>query len=231
MPTRHEVDRLLGTYARRAAVATWAPHNAGNQAILRERGRVSARLLRRHGLVPPRGRILEVGCGHGHALAALRGLGARSGQLFGVDLLHDRLEEARRRQPELHWQRGNAEQLPFRDESFTLVMLFTVFSSILDPEMERNVAREVVRVLRPGGAVLWYDFRYPSPNPEVRAMSRAAIRRVFPDLALRVRSVTVLPPLVRRLGRATHLLYPLLARLPLLRTHYVGLLTKRSPSA
>jgi hypothetical protein len=59
-------------------------------------------------------------------------------------------------------------------------------------------------------------------------MNKAAIHRVFPDFDLALQTTTLLPPLARRLGRLTTALYPKLARIRWLRTHYVGVLTKTS---
>jgi hypothetical protein len=107
--------------------------------------------------------------------------------------------------------------------SLDMVLLFTVFSSILDHRMAENVATEVRRVLKPGGAVLWYDFRYDNPsNPHTRGMTKRHIRRLFPGFTLNLRTITSLPPLARRLGRATSWLYPVLAAGPFLRTHYAA---------
>jgi len=46
---------------------------------------------------------------------------------------------------------GNAEELPYEDESFDIVMQFTVFTSILDNEMKIRIAKEMLRVLKPKG--------------------------------------------------------------------------------
>jgi hypothetical protein len=89
------------------------------------------------------------------------------------------------------------------------------------------VASEVRRVLRPGGALLWYDFRVGNPwNPHVRAMSRRSIRALFPGWRGSFRLVTLLPPLARRLGSLTPVFYPVLGTLPPLRTHWAGLLER-----
>jgi ubiquinone/menaquinone biosynthesis C-methylase UbiE len=144
-----------------------------------------------------------------------------------VDLLPDRIEEARERYPDLRFIPANAEALDFPDASFDLVLFFTVFSSILDAGMRARVAREAGRVLRPGGAVLWYDFRVDSPsNPNVRGIRRDAVLDLFPGYDASLRSVTLLPPLARRLGALTRALYPALAALPFLRTHWAGVLVK-----
>jgi hypothetical protein len=93
--------------------------------------------------------------------------------------------------------------------------------------MARNVAQEVSRVLKPGGAVVWYDFIYNNPkNPQVRGLRLSAIRDLFPDFHFIMRKVTLFPPLARRLGPLTSVLYPALAAIPCLRTHYLGLLHK-----
>jgi hypothetical protein len=93
--------------------------------------------------------------------------------------------------------------------------------------MTRNLSREINRVLRSGGAVVWYDFRMNNPfNPHVRGISRKGIRNLFPGFQSRLVSITLMPPLARRLGALTELLYPGFASLPFLRSHYLGLLVK-----
>jgi hypothetical protein len=106
-------------------------------------------------------------------------------------------------------------------------VLFTVFTSILDPKMATNIAGEIARVLRPSAAILWYDFRFNNPfNHHVRGMTRKSISQLFPEFHFQLKPITLLPPLARRMGPMTHFFYPPLARLPFLRTHYLGLLTK-----
>ncbi|MGH6811269.1 MAG: class I SAM-dependent methyltransferase [Methylocella sp.] len=153
--------------------------------------------------------------------------GALPKNLFGVDLMPKRIEAAKQRYPGIQFTQGNAEHLDFEETFFDLVLLFTVFTSILDNRMSRNVAGEVERVLKPAGVVVWYDFRYNNPyNHNVRGMTKEAIRMFFPNFRLKLRTVTLLPPLARRLGRATAALYPILSSLPCLRTHYTGILVK-----
>ena len=227
-----EVERIAAVYrgyAREgAADARWSPANAGNRAIVAERRRVLARLLATAGRVPlADARVLEVGSGTGEVLADLVGLGARAERLVGVELLPDLVATARARHPAIHFEAGNAEALAFPPARFDFVLLFTVLTSILDDGMATRLAAEVDRVLVPGGAVVWYDFRVDNPsNPHVRGVGRRRIAELFPGYVPHLRSVTVLPPLARRLGPATPWLYPVLARIPLLRTHWVGLLRK-----
>jgi ubiquinone/menaquinone biosynthesis C-methylase UbiE len=232
MCTHQEVRRLAEVYrAYRESQATraqWNDRNPGNHAIREEWQRVARDLLTVHGLLPLTDRkILEVGCGTGKVLADMVHFGAQPDNLYGVDLLADRITEARQAYPDLCLECANAEHLEFQDASFDLVLLFTVFSSILDEGMARNVGSEVRRVLRPGGAVLWYDFRYNNPqNPNVRGITRRRIHDLFPGFTMHLRSITLLPLLARRLGRFTKLLYPVFSAIPPLRTHYLGLLVK-----
>jgi SAM-dependent methyltransferase len=233
MPTDHEVQRLVDVFRRYRASdviqAQWSEANPGNYAIVRERTRAMGKVLNEAGYLPlTHCRVLEVGCGTGKVLAGLTQWGALPKNLYGVDLVPERIMEAQQRFPEISFQLANAEQIDLPDASFDLVLQFTVFTAILDDQMMRNVAEEVYRVLKPGGAVLWYDFRYNNPwNRNVRGMPRESIQSLFPHLNVGLDSITLLPPLARRLGRATARLYPILMRMPVLRTHYLGLLRKQ----
>jgi hypothetical protein len=52
------------------------------------------------------------------------------------------------------------------------------------------------------------------------------VHDLFPDLKGDLHAVTVLPPLVRRLGPLTARAYPVLASMSPLRSHLMGLLRK-----
>jgi len=227
-----EVERIRKVYqeyreARRQVL--WRQENPGNAAIYRERQKAAYEMLGQAGFLPLQGKkILEVGCGSGKVLADLLEWGANPSDLYGVDLLVGRIEEARVSYPQMHFECVNAENLPYPDEMFDLVLFFTVFSSILDAQMRQNVAREAIRVLKRGGAILWYDFRYNNPaNPHVRGVKQEDIEGLFPGFILTLRTVTLLPPLARRLGKATPFLYPVLRKISFLCTHYIGLLVKK----
>lgn len=232
-PGDFEVERLKRVYAGYgtdpAVRSRWDSANAGNQAILSERRRVMSELLRTRGYYPLDGyTILEVGCGEGQELARLQEWGARREQLYGVDLLSERVAAARRLHPGIHFECANAERLCFPDHSFDLVFLFTVLSSVLDQGMASNITTEVARVLKPSGAVLWYDLRYNNPyNSETRGVKLADIRRYFPGFKIEARTLTLLPPLARHLGSYTRVLYPVLSAVSFLRSHTLALLTKK----
>jgi ubiquinone/menaquinone biosynthesis C-methylase UbiE len=205
----------------------WDSGNPGNQAILAERRRWTRDHLEQAGLLPLTGKkVLEVGSGTGGELAWLRELGAADDDLVGVDILPDRIAAARRAHPGIRFDHANAERMAFAAESFELVLALTVFSSIPSDAMAHNVAAEITRVLKPGGVVLWYDVRYDSAsNRNVKAVPAARIRSLFPALRAELHTVTLLPPLARRLGLLSGV-YGGLAAVPFLRSHLIGLLRK-----
>ena len=79
------------------------------------------------------------------------------------------------------------------------------------------------RWLRPGGAVLWYDFTVDNPrNRDVRGVPLSRLRALFPQGQLRHRRVTLAPPLARALVRVHPALYRPVNAVPWLRTHLLA---------
>ena len=101
--------------------------------------------------------VLEVGCGHGGGASYLtRTLHPAS--YTGLDLNPAGIALCRKRHnlPGLDFVRGDAENLPFPDQSFDAVI--NIESSHCYPRFPRFLA-EVARVLRPGGHFLYSDLR------------------------------------------------------------------------
>ncbi|WP_330230769.1 class I SAM-dependent methyltransferase [Nocardia sp. NBC_00508] len=132
--------------------------------------------------------VLDVGTGPGRLLTRL--LSRRMDlRLHGVDLSPHMIEIAERTlagdQAELSV--GDVGALPYPDDSFDLVV--SSLSLHEWPDVERAIA-ELARVLRPGGTVAIYDFRFV---PAAAALS--ALRHSFP--AATVRRETVRPGDIR----------------------------------
>ena len=89
------------------------------------------------------------------------------------------------------------------------------------------VAQEIFRVLRPGGALLWYDLAVNNPqNPHVRGVRAGQIRELFPQLHGSVKSLTLAPPISRALAPRSWLLATVLESVSLLHTHLLAVLVK-----
>jgi len=197
--------------------------------MLQRREQAILRLLRRNGIVDlSKARILEVGCGRGKALADWARWGASASNLYGVDVMEPFIRKASEVLPRAGVVVGSAERLPFPSRSFDMVAQLTMFTSILDPAMRRAAAAEMQRVLAPAGAILWYDFRYPSPsNRDVRPVRLREIRTLFPGWRIDRITTTLLPPLARRLAALSLRACVFLeSALPPLRSHHVALLTR-----
>lgn len=227
-----ERERLLAEYRRRAReipaerYAAWQPA----EILMRdERKRLAAGFLHRAGAFPDAGTpCLEIGYGRLGWLADLLSWGVAEASLHGVELDAERAAESRRLLPAADLRTGDASQLPFDDESFGLVVASTVFTSVLDEGMRRSIASEIERTLRPGGALLWYDFRFNSPrNPNVRGIGRRELRALFPHLEGEIRSLTLAPPLARLIAPWSFRAAVVLGGLPPLRSHLIAVLRKR----
>ena len=106
---------------------------------------------------------------------------------------------------------ADARALPFADDRFGLVTLVTVLSSMGDGAAVAAALREARRVTAPDGLVLCYEPRPPTPlNRRTRRISRRELERCLGPVTAQ-RALTGLPPLARRLGRATPRFYPLLS--------------------
>ena len=122
---------------------------------------------------------------------------------------------------------GDACQAPVAPDSQDLVLAFTVFSSLLDDAFQQRLADAMWRWVKPGGAVLWYDFVVDNPrNPDVRGVPLARVRQLFPQARLDVFRVTLAPPLARAVCRVHPGLYTLFNAVPGLRTHRLAWLGK-----
>ena len=187
-----------------------------------ERQREMLQLFRQHGVTDLANlQVLEVGCGTGGNLLELLRMGCAPQHLAGIELLPERYAQARQVLPlAVRLHEGDALLADVPHASQEVVLVSTVFSSLLDPDFQQRLAAALWQWLRPGGAVLWYDFTYNNPrNPDVRGVPLRRVRELFPQGRITARRVTLAPPLARALVRVHPGLYGLFNSVPWLRTH------------
>jgi SAM-dependent methyltransferase len=230
MTPSDELGAVTKRYARRA-------QNDGRYSFLRpevylsvqERQRAMLKMFSQHGmtdLAAPR--LLEVGCGTGGNLLELLRMGFAPQHLCGIELLPDRCRQARQALPQaLELLEGDALLAPIAAESQDVILVSTVFSSLLDDQFQQQMATTLWKWLRPGGAVLWYDFTLNNPrNPDVRGMPLQRVKALFPQATITARRVTLAPPIARRVAPIHPMLHTLFNSLPWLRTHILCWIAK-----
>lgn len=232
-PNNSELSQIEQRYARRTAQgksALYDPLLPVNIAFRQERERAVTKMLRTllAGRQMSELRMLEIGCGSGRNLTDFMGWGIKPENCTGNELLEERVAAARRNVPATtKVLSGDASTLDFPDGSFDIILQSTVFSSILDKDLRSAVARNMWRMLTPGGGIVWYDFTVDNPrNPDVVGIKQSEIRSLFPNARYDATKVTLAPPIARRAVKLSPGLYPVLNTLPFLRTHVVALLRK-----
>jgi SAM-dependent methyltransferase len=124
-------------------------------------------VARRTGLGPGR-RVLDAGCGSGDMLAHLAGTGAG---MSGFDPAAGMVTAARRRAPGADIRRADLSAVPWADATFDVVVAVNAVQFADD--VDAAVA-ELVRVCRPGGAVVLAGWAEDARNDLARVESAVA---------------------------------------------------------
>jgi ubiquinone/menaquinone biosynthesis C-methylase UbiE len=237
----NEINRIKDAYARRDSSGKKALYQLFNPAALfmnHQREKAILNTLKKAGISELSSvKILDLGCGTGGVLREFVKYGASPENCFGFDLLPERIETAKQISSSMNFQCGNAESLPYQDSFFDIILCFTVFTSIFDKTMKQNIAKEMLRVLKPqssalstqhsSGFILWYDYHINNPkNPDVRGVKAEEIHELFPDCQISLKRITLAPPLARTVAPHSSILCQLLEKIPLLCTHYLGIIRK-----
>jgi ubiquinone/menaquinone biosynthesis C-methylase UbiE len=127
---------------------------AGRERAFRDR---LVRLAR----LEPGEAVLDIGCGTGSLAIAAKGRVGPSGSVHGLDASPEMVARARKKAGragvDVAFTTGVVEALPFPDASFDAV-LSTLMLHHLPRAAREACAREIRRVLKPGGRVLAVDF-------------------------------------------------------------------------
>jgi SAM-dependent methyltransferase len=128
----------------------------------------------------PGQRVLDVATGNGNAALAA---GRRFSEVIGIDYVPALLEQARQRAAaeglEVAFAEGDAEDIPFPDASFDVVM--STLGSMFSPDQEK-AASELLRVVRPGGKIGLANW---TPDGFIGQMFRVTSQYITPPPGLK----------------------------------------------
>jgi len=231
-PKLDEMSRIQSVYAERDGIqksSLYAWHRSEVRVQQSEKElTISAALANALGNDLSNAKILDVGCGNGGFLRTLVDWGAQPMNLIGTEYLEDRLDQARRCSPSgIKWHLGGLGEVS--SSGFDLVTTHTVFSSILDPNERLALSREIWRVLKPGGWLLVFDFRYNNPsNRNVHKVTTKELKNYWKEgINSQNKTLLLAPPLARRIIPLSPLLGSLMTKLfPFLRSHFCFMLQK-----
>ncbi|MDD5200573.1 MAG: methyltransferase domain-containing protein [Terrimicrobiaceae bacterium] len=214
-----EIAGIKSTYAdffRQGLTKTlWAPFTPDEVGVRTQQVRMFSEFLRGAGRLHLEGmRILDLGCGTGRHLRQFIDMGAAPEDVFGIDIDENTLARARRVSPNLHFALGNGSTIDLPNQSFDLVTHHYVFSSVPSNALRRQLASEMLRVLRPGALIFWWDILHLA----VAGQTSVAldVRDLFPGAILAERKVSLHPPpaaALRPCRGLSRLLAPLLDRM------------------
>lgn len=228
---RNELNRIRQIYTSQYSAIhrnlhdPWHPLNPVSLYYRQSQERAINEVITRNALPMEELKILDVGCGAGNLLRYLNYAGASPTALYGIDLIDERLHVALQKGPATAGlQVADAAHLPYQRAYFDLVCQFTVFSSIFDHELRVEVAAEMVRVLKSGGWILWYDLKR-GKNQTVEGIDLAEIRLLFTNCRI-VHIKPLHPIFASRIAPISQFLCEILERIPAFpKSHYLIALT------
>ena len=177
--------------------------------------------------------VLDVGCGGADELFALIRLKYDPENIIGIDILPDRLAEARKLYPQIQFIQGDASAMEFADDTFDLLFESGMFTTLPDDQLSAAIAREMVRVCKPGGYLLLADWWTPKPgDASYKALTKKRMRQLFAvGKATQLQGIyrgALVPPVGRFLSKHLPCAYfPLAAMAPFLVGQVTYLLTKK----
>jgi ubiquinone/menaquinone biosynthesis C-methylase UbiE len=124
------------------------------------------------------GKILDVGCGEGTRLATLL---PQSKKGWGIDPNPQAIAKAKKQYPGSLFRTGEGERLPYRTASFDLVYTAFAIEHCTDP---KKFIREMIRVCRSGGTIVFLAPNYGAPNRRSPVSTENPYNKFFQGLVM-----------------------------------------------
>jgi ubiquinone/menaquinone biosynthesis C-methylase UbiE len=108
--------------------------------------------------------LIDYGCGYGRTLNELSSFGYKN--LIGFDYSSKMIERGKKEYPDLDLRVSKDNKIDCPSNSVDIVFLFAVLTCIIDNETQKELIKEIKRVLKPNGFIYINDFliNYDSRN-------------------------------------------------------------------
>ena len=214
-----------------AAVSPFPAPHPTDEIMFNSRLRAYDDLWTRLGLLPFQDRrLFDAGCANGKFLdICCHRWGARETNCFGSDRRVDAWAAWHAAHPDtaITFVQQPAHEMAYPPGSFDVVHQSMLLSSVIDPPVRTATAAAMWRALRPGGVLVSFDFWLNPTNPRASGIRASTLRRLFPEGRLVYeRSLTLAPPLCRRLLFLGEPALLKLESLRVLNTHVLAALAK-----
>ncbi|QQG42233.1 MAG: class I SAM-dependent methyltransferase [Candidatus Woesebacteria bacterium] len=135
------------------SINTWDQTKHWEEACIETRRNPDERIRRlRFFRIKKKEKILDLGCGDGLNVHILYKKGVKN--IFGVDISDALIKSAKRLTPKAKFYLASAEKLPFKDETFDVVLVDSVFHHFMK---YRKALGEINRVLKKKGRLCFIE--------------------------------------------------------------------------
>ncbi|HSP86832.1 MAG TPA: class I SAM-dependent methyltransferase [Ignavibacteriaceae bacterium] len=186
-----------------------------------ERERYLIKWLKYAKINPGNSKLFEFGCGSGFNFLTFLKLGFNAKNLYGNDLIEERVAKAKEILPSsINLYVNDLLLLDLPKNYYDIFFQSVVFSSILNSNYKKELADKMWELVKPGGGILWYDFIFDNPqNNNVKGIKLNEIKMLFPYGRIKRWKLTVAPPLGRLVTKIQPSFYSVFNIFPFFKTH------------
>jgi ubiquinone/menaquinone biosynthesis C-methylase UbiE len=161
-------------------------------------------------------KVLDIGCGSGAGWYQLFRLGVKPNNMTGIEIQSERLDHVADLYPQATAVLGDASCIPLADGSFDLVYESTLFATLTDDHLRKDIASEMIRVCKSSGYLLLIDWRIQKFwDPNFGVLNKRELKRLFGvgkySKLVCITPGSLIPPLGRLLSKYAWPLYFLVA--------------------